>query len=129
MVNLIFMAISSATRLKQKILERTANKYNKKFEEVIATPRQWNAGFKTTRSKSGQVVTGSFRDIVDLGELQRSQRLEIEFNLNQAVISWSAPHASLVYFGFIHTSGDEVPARPWAKVGIFELGDAELTVI
>lgn len=119
----------NAERIKQNVFDRVVRKYDTKFREVIEKPRIWDAGFKTTKQKSRGEVIGSFRNIVDLGELKRSQKLDFNFGINEAVISWDVPHAGLVYFGFIHTSGETIPARPWAKVGIFELGDAELAVL
>lgn len=91
------------------------------FQDAIASDI-WEWPRDTVRS-DGSVV-GSPRDAVDTGELYDS--LVISRTVNAAQYEWEADHATIVHDGATTTSGTELPARPWTKVGLEECGAAEV---
>lgn len=52
------------------------------------------------------------RDIVDTGQLRRSQRIEWEARLTSFFV-WSVEYAAAVHNGAILKSGGQLPARRW----------------
>lgn len=106
----------------KKAFNQTARELSDKFQEVISTPRTWD-GFEgsVTYRANGSVVSGSFRNIEDLGNLLSSQNSEI--SSNKATYSWDGngltPVLS-VFFGH-RTETGFVSGRDWITPAIEEL--------
>lgn len=60
--------------------------------------RNYYVPFGSTRTVSREKVPAGFRDIVDSGDLLDS--LEIVEGPNSVGVTWTAPHASAVRFGY-----------------------------
>lgn len=93
--------------------------YDAATRQVIEEARDWPEGFGTTYRRNGQVVTGSYRDIVDLGELRDSQNYQ-RTEEYRTKYSWSAEHALYVHEGYTTKSGKQVPSRRWTEVAAEE---------
>ena len=105
----------------KKAFAKVAEGYDYANQDVISNPRNWGEGFGTTYRKSGEVVSGGNRNIVDLANLRNSQKMEI-VDLT-ATYSWSGNGKTpvvLQYFGWTSSKGNRVPARPWAEVAANE---------
>lgn len=94
--------------------------YDDGNREVIETPRDWPSGFGTTYRQNGQIVVGSNRDIVDLGELRDSQSYQRTDDY-KTEYSWSADHALYVHEGYVTSKGNQVPARRWTEEAVEEV--------
>lgn len=106
-----------------KVVESALDEINKQITEKR---RPYPAG-RVTKRKSGQVVVGGPRDVVDLGQLRDSfEKTEggaSSFG-GQKVITgarWTAPHATYIYFGT-----RQQPAYPWVKIGLRKIDVAAL---
>jgi len=89
------------------------------IQETIIQPQQWPEGFGTTFRKSGEIVVGSFRNILDLGNLQKSQNVTREGF--KTIFEWDGSGETppvLVHEGFTHRSGKQVPPRRFTEEGI-----------
>lgn len=89
------------------------------IQGTIIQPQQWPEGFGTTFRKSGEIVVGSFRNIVDLGNLQKSQNVTREGF--KTIFEWDGGGETppvLVHEGFTHRSGKQIPARRFTEEGI-----------
>lgn len=109
-------------RILKKSFDQTAKRYNEKNKEIIQNPRDWGGGFGTTYRRNGEIVVGGYRNILDLGNLNKSQKMTI--NQFSAIYEWSGngeTPAPLVYFGHVTRDGGFVPGRPWADVAANEL--------
>ena len=114
---------------KQDVINAAANAfaksvehYGEKNKEVIENPRNWGGNWGTTYRKSGEVVTGGFRNIVDLGNLKDSQKITF-VNPFLATIEWDGKGetpAPLVHEGYMTATGKEIPARPWTRYALLE---------
>lgn len=97
------------------------NRFNEINKVIITEPRQWPPGFGVTQRRSGEVVSGSFRNIVDLGNLLNSQKLT--FNNRSARLEWDGNNVTPVvkqYTGWQTESGKYIPGRPWVEIAIQE---------
>jgi hypothetical protein len=86
--------------------------------ETIVFPSQWEPGFGITHRRNGEVVIGSYRNILDLGNLGESQNMTREGY--KTIWEWDGlgeTPASLVYTGYVTTNG-RVPGRPFPDVGV-----------
>lgn len=90
------------------------------FEEKREYPR-------TTIRKHGKGITGKIatspRDVVDSGKLVKSfiwKNLRLGNRLNNNYL-WTANHASLVYFGWVSATGQQIPPYPWIKKALHSL--------
>jgi hypothetical protein len=81
-------------------------------KHVFDIPRYWGS-FGVTRRKSGEVVQGGFRDIVDTRELRDSMSVT-NVSPKRAYILVGAKHAAIVYFG-VRGRKHKVPGRPWFR--------------
>lgn len=110
--------INAASNAFQKAVEH----YGEKNKEVIDSPRSWPGSWGTTYRKSGEVVVGGFRNIVDLGNLKDSQKINF-VNPFLATIEWDGKGETptpLVHEGYTTSTGKQVPARPWTRYALLE---------
>jgi hypothetical protein len=96
--------------------------YDAANQQAIETPRQWPSGFGTTHRRNGEVVVGSYRNIVDLGNLQASQKVEV---LSDGIsqFTWDGKGetpVALVHEGHATKGGGYVPARRWTAIAAAE---------
>jgi hypothetical protein len=92
----------------------TAQRYAQQLQATIQNPRQWDPGFGITYRKNGQVVYGSYRNIVDEGNLANSQQHVVK--KFRALYWWTGngvTPAVLVHDGWTTTTGKKIPARRW----------------
>jgi len=103
--------------------QSTAQEFADKNEEIVSQPRNWDGGFGVTQRRSGEVVSGSFRNIVDLGNLRDSQNVSFLSPL-KAQLAWDGngeTPAALQYFGWTTRTGRRVPGRPWVRQALREM--------
>lgn len=105
----------------QKALTASANRLGRSFTENITKVKwPWKDGEVVTKRKNGERVT-SPRNIVDLGDLKRSQTRE-QLSPTEIKWTWEVDYSALVHEGAdILKNGSSYPKRPWTK-------DAELEV-
>jgi hypothetical protein len=102
--------------------QSTAQEFADKNEEIISNARQWSGDFGVTQRRSGQVVFGGYRNIVDLGNLRDSQNVSFLSPL-KAQLTWDGngnTPAALQYFGWTTRTGKRVPGRPWVREALRE---------
>ncbi|MGL6342704.1 MAG: hypothetical protein ACRC80_26640 [Waterburya sp.] len=114
---------------KKETLERFKTSFRKSAEvlngalkDTISQPRDWD-GFQNrlTIRQNGEIVQGSFRNIVDLGNLRDSQKLEIQ--QDKATITWDGKGETPVvdvFFGK-RTDNDFIPGRNWVEPTLQEI--------
>lgn len=108
--------------LNQRIIagmDKLSEAIDREINHVIVTPQQWAEGFGTTYRKSGEVVTGSFRNILDLANLEKSQNMTREGF--KTTYEWDGNGETppvLVHEGFTHRSGKQIPARRFTEEGV-----------
>lgn len=110
--------ISAASNAFQKAVEH----YGEVNKQVIESPRSWPGNWGITYRRSGEVVVGGFRNIVDLGNLKDSQKITF-VNPFLATIEWDGKGetpAPLVHEGYFTSTGKEIPARPWTRYALLE---------
>jgi hypothetical protein len=89
-------------------------------EDLVAA---YDTALKAAIRSSNWETPSGRADIVDSGELLRSQQLEI--NGTKITVSYSAPYANLVEFGgYINPYGNKnvrvyLPPRPWVRSVLF----------
>ena len=96
------------------------------IHEVIETPSQWDEGFGVTRRRNGEIVVGSYRNIVDLGNLDQSQEMTREGL--KTTWEWDGlgeTPAVLVYTGYTTKNG-RVPGRQFPERGIDQVDIQEV---
>ena len=98
---------------------KTEQSYDDACRDAITTPRDWPEGFGVTHRRNGSIVSGSHRDIVDLGELRDSQSYQ-RTDEYKTEYSWSAGHALYVHEGYTAKSGRPITARRWTEVAAEE---------
>ena len=112
--------------LKRKIragFESAVEAYDQTNRDVISEPRDWGSGFGVTHRSNGEVVVGGYRNIVDLGNLKRSQEYTIEESNNYAQFTWTGNDetpAVIVHEGAQLRNGNSIPARRWTEVAARE---------
>lgn len=95
-------------------------------KQITEKRRDYPVG-RVTKRKSGQVVVGGPRDVVDLGELRDSYKekesVAANFGGEKVTVgaTWNAPHATYIYFGTRYQ-----PAYPWVKIGLRRIDLAAL---
>lgn len=99
-------------------MDSLSNAIDESIHDVIVTPQDWLEGFGVTRRRNGEVVVGSYRNIVDLGNLENSQ----EMTRNGLKTEWEwdglgETPAVLVYTGYATKNG-RVPERHFPEKGI-----------
>ena len=113
--------ISLKNDLEDRILsgiDAVSNAIDDAIHEVIETPSQWDEGFGVTRRRNGEIVVGSYRNIVDLGNLDQSQ--EMTRDGLKTTWEWDGlgeTPAVLVYTGYTTKNG-RVPGRQFPERGI-----------
>ena len=95
----------------------TAIAFDNANQEALTQSTYW-AGFEnsTTYRQSGEVVTGAYRNIADLGNLADSQTMNIR-GIGSVVYEWDGngnTPAQIVYFGARLNNGGIIPARRWS---------------
>jgi hypothetical protein len=98
-------------------LEAVVNDLADAFQNLISsTIYDWP---NTTERQNGSVVT-SPRDIVDLGNFKRSQRVE---RPSRAVFQyvWDIQYATYIYYGYRTLSGAQMPGRDWISPALGDL--------
>ena len=113
----------------KKAFQATVTQYDNTMKNIIESPRYWG-DFGTTYRRSGEVVVGGFRNIVDLGNLRNSQTVTF-FNPFLACFEWNGNGETptvLVHEGYTTRTGKTIPARPWTIYGVLE-GDLEKTFV
>lgn len=86
--------------------------------ETIVFPSQWDEGFGVTHRRNGEVVVGSYRNILDLGNLGESQNMTRKGY--QTIWEWDGmgqTPVTLVYTGY-STKNGRVPGRPFPERGV-----------
>lgn len=115
-------------RLTQQLIngmDSLSDAINDAIAYTIETPEQWDAGFGVTHRKNGEVVVGSFRNIVDEGNLQMSQDMTRE-GLS-TTWEWDGngeTPVDLVYTGYTTANG-RVPGRQFPERGIEKVNIGE----
>jgi hypothetical protein len=102
--------------------QKAVEHYDAKNREIIEQPRNWAGEWRVTYRRSGEVVSGGYRNIVDLGNLKDSQSVTF-VNPFLAVFQWDGKGetpAPLVHEGFTLPSGREIPARRWTREALLE---------
>jgi hypothetical protein len=105
----------------QKVLaaiDAVSNAIDDAILETIVFPSQWEPGFGITHRRNGEVVVGSYRNILDLGNLGESQNMTRQGY--QTIWEWNGlgeTPATLVYTGW-STANGRVPGRPFPDVGV-----------
>lgn len=79
---------------------------------------KWNWPRLTKRSNGS--IAGTVRDIIDTGALADSQIVARSSDGKSAEWSWPTEYSLYVHQGVTLRNGTELPARPWARVGIEE---------
>lgn len=89
------------------------------LDAAMTTPLPWQGFERRVTKRKNQTIATYPRDIVDLGELKASKRLEkTPSGVN---INYDDPAAASVHFGFRHTkSGQFIPGRPWINLAVNE---------
>ena len=107
-------------RLRDKItsgMDSVSDAYQAAMTEVISEPYQWPDGFGITHRRSGEVVVGSNRNIVDLGNLRRSQSMTREGH--KTIYEWNGLGETppvIVHEGATLPNGHQIPPRRWTEV-------------
>lgn len=114
---------------KKNVVNRLMKGFNKALEaydeqchDVIQNPREWSGDWGTTYRKNGDVVEGGYRNILDLANLDESQRIERTSDFS-AELSWDGlgeTPAALVHEGYTTQSGKTIPARRWTELAAQE---------
>ncbi len=103
----------------EQAFEKTAKAFEANLHLVLRLKRGWAKGFGTTHRQNGQIVTGSFRNIFDTGELDSSQRM-VFLSPFRVRYTWSAPHSQIVHEGCVLRNGTRIPARRFTRVAARE---------
>lgn len=112
-------------RLRDKItagMDTVSDAYQSAMIEVISEPRQWPDGFGVTHRRNGEVVIGSNRNIVDMGNLRRSQSMTREGY--KTTYQWDGMGETppiIVHEGATLTNNKQIPPRRWTEVAANEL--------
>lgn len=122
--------VSNRNEVRARLLhafDAAVEQYDKANHDVIQNPRYWG-DFGVTHRKNGDVVAGGYRDIVDLANLDGSQKVEKVSDF-VARFSWDGlgeTPVALVHEGYTTTTGKTVPARRWTRVSAMEgrIGEA-----
>ena len=110
-------------RVFKQAMDWAENDFQEQFDRQM-----WTFDTLTIR-RNGQIIEpGQARDLVDLGNLKRSQRREN--GVNYTVFEWTGGRGE-VYAAYVHDGytpksrggqrGKSVPARPWTEATIREL--------
>ena len=107
-------------RLRERIsagIDSVSDAYQSAMVETISEPYQWPIGFGTTYRRSGEVVTGSYRNIVDLGNLKNSQSMTRQGY--KTIWEWNGLGETppvIVHEGATLSNGKTIPPRRWTEV-------------
>ena len=115
---------SYKNQVMQRLLEafdKTAQAYDANLHLVLRLKRNWAEppGFGVTRRRNKTIVAGNYRNLYDLGDLDRSQNM-VKLSRFRVRYSWSAPHAVIVHEGAVLRSGSRIPARRFTRVAAQE---------
>lgn len=102
-----------------RAFQDTMRQLDSEFQDVMTVDRYW-AGFEgsETKRQNGEVVSGAFRNIVDLNNAAGSQKLELSDS--RAVFTWDGNGVTPVYSIFFghRTETGFVPGRDWITPAI-----------
>jgi len=108
----------------QNALTRTANRLGNEFTtQITANNWSWKGSDYVTHRKNGSKVTEP-RDIVDLGNLRKSQN-RLQVNKFAIKWTWEVDYSALVHEGASLKKGGEYPSRPWTKTAEDEVKPLE----
>lgn len=102
---------SALQKASRKALKEVVPELDRQFTEEIQTVK-WGWPRETDR-KNGSTVT-SPRDIVDMGDLMRSQQNRKINDFHHRWV-WDVEYSSVVHDGATLKGGGQMPARPWTK--------------
>ena len=105
---------SALQKASRKALKEVVPELDRQFTEEIQTVK-WGWPRETDR-KNGSTVT-SPRDIVDMGDLMRSQQNRRINDFHHRWV-WDVEYSSVVHNGAVLKQGGNYPARPWTKTAI-----------
>ena len=105
---------SAMKRLAGKTFYELVPELDRQFTEEIQTV-EWGWPGETKR-KNGKTVS-SPRDIVDTGDLMRSQQNRKIDNFTWRW-TWDVEYSSVVHNGAVLKRGGNYPARPWTKTAL-----------
>lgn len=111
-----------------KGFNKALDAYDRQCHDVIQNPREWSGDWGTTHRKNGEFVTGGNRNIVDVANLDESQRVDRTSEFS-AELSWDGngeTPAALVHEGYTTKSGKTIPARRWTEVAASEIDLANI---
>lgn len=107
-------------RLRERItagMDQVSDAYQAEMVDTISEPYQWPEGFGITYRRSGEVVEGSFRNIVDLGNLRRSQSMTRQgFKTTYEWDGMGETPPVIVHEGATLPNGKSIPPRRWTEV-------------
>lgn len=113
--------ITDNPNFKQQLLagfRKSVELYEEQARTEIKTVK-WSHPRETTR-RNGQTV-GSPRDIVDTGELSRSQQpATFAKGGKEAEVKWDADYALYVHEGVTYSNGTTTPPKRWTESAFTE---------
>jgi hypothetical protein len=102
-----------------KGMDSVSDAYQSAMLQTISEPYQWPDGFGVTHRRNGEVVVGSNRNIVDLGNLKNSQTM---FRQGlKTTYEWSGMGETppvIVHEGATLANGTQIPPRRWTEVAV-----------
>lgn len=104
--------------------EKTAIAYDANLHLVIRLKRNWSEppGFGVTRRRNKTIVVGNYRNLYDLGNLDRSQKMMF-LGLFRVRFSWDGMGITppvTIHEGAVLRSGRRIPARRFTRVAAQE---------
>ncbi len=103
--------LAAARKIQEKVFKEAVPVLDRQFTEEIQSV-QWSWPRETKR-KNGRTVNTP-RDIVDTGDLMRSQQNRKLNNFTWRWV-WDVEYSSVVHNGAVLKRGGNYPARPWTK--------------
>lgn len=117
-------AISSKPAYIRKLKTKIENQVEATITDAILNPSDWGEGWGTTLRRNGEVVTGGFRDIFDLGFLFIS--IGYEWRGMSLHITSDCPYIEAILTGFDYTNAKgqttTVPGRNFLDLKGVKLG-------
>ncbi len=109
-----FPKISHKLRGYHKALEQIGAEIGQESRRVMIQPQHWS-GFegRLTRRKNKTIAYGSFRNIVDTGNLMNSQKVTVYQDNNETRVTVSYDSE---YYDYVRYGTRLVPARDWVTI-------------
>ena len=106
--------LAAARKIQAKVFKELVPELDRQFTEEIQTVEcEWP---RKTKRKNGTTVNTP-RDIVDTGDLMRSQQNQKIDNFTWRWV-WDVEYSSVVHNGAVFKGGGNYPARPWTKTAL-----------